>query len=1206
MASDDDDAAMIDNPKLRLSQNVGPYILRPLFEDVPLSSQDLGSIVEISCVEVWEVNLYVGTSIGEILHFVLIPPDPADLSSNPTYILASRLQPPVATGPSISFSRPGIQQIQLLPRVGKACVLCNGTLSFYSLPELTPAFGNTKITQCSWVGGVDLNAISQDRRNGSGEIVMISVRKGIRLVSIGGDARKKQDIMYAGSLMSMRRGLVSCVADTHTYALLDVEHQRKIPLFPISSLDTSNVGKVGGRVEDIPSGRAVSKSFSSGRPAFLNLSEEKGHSRSTSLGTIVGALSRRQPSPLLDSSDRNAMENPEAASPESSADPSNEDKKSTSIQTQPGLTTDKALPDPPKDDLPAQTPSASMPTTEAPLLRPHILSPTYNEFLLTTGTRPGEPGVGLLINLDGDVSRSTLEFSEYPDWIVVDGRGVGTEITSENADESEEGYVLATMRRSSKSEELGIEVQRWDVDNGDRGAEKEWINVPAAPKTEKFNLGIRKMVGQGEIHINELVEKLCRVRLRLGVSGSAESTPASVESFDSRTRTSIERVSGEMELFEAPMSAEAGITRTGNEDITEKGWENIRLREEEDFARRLGKLNGKIVIWSKNQLWWLLRNPLAIRLDAQLDIYGGTGAALDRRKVLQVAESIREQEGKTETEYISLVYIRQKIGLLLLTDLISTAASNAEISESFRRATEEALLVGNVDPRIVLALFPALDEEIIEGPRGIWTYGGVKGVVQNFNRHQHANHHQLGQLSGEILILVKKYLSTWRQKKGFGSVDNEKEVFYTVDAALLRVLLELDKQGYPSSPGLPSVRSELYALVDQGMECFGRGVAMLEQCKRLYVLSRLYQSRKMSREVLATWKRILEGSEAGVPEFTNGEVKMREYLARLKDVELVKEYGTWLAQRNPGLGVQVFTDEKSRVRFVPADVVSMLKSQAPNAVKDYLEHLVFGKNNVQYANDLINFYLDNVLSTLERSESARSTLTRSYETYRALRPPKPTYSQFISHNAIDEEWWGSRIRLLQLLGGSHSAVSDFDLPAIAARIQAHEKELIPEMIILDGRRSLHPRALRLLTHGLGDYDTAFNYCLWGGQGIFHPSAGEGRGEGLAGRGEQAVLFNQLLGELLQLKDTGEQIEQTGQLLDRFGGWLDVDHVLRLIPDSWSIELVSRFFTGVLRRLVRERRMTMVAKALSGAENLQVSGEFIRRCDELGGVLIAMQ
>lgn len=102
----------------------------------------------------------------------------------------------------------------------------------------------------------------------------------------------------------------------------------------------------------------------------------------------------------------------------------------------------------------------------------------------------------------------------------------------------------------------------------------------------------------------------------------------------------------------------------------------------------------------------------------------------------------------------------------------------------------------------------------------------------------------------------------------------------------------------------------------------------------------------MSRNVLKTWRRIIEGEhDAGGEVAPSGaELQMRRYLVKIKDAQLVEEYGSWLAACNPKLGVQVFADGTSRVKLEPADVVALLKAQAPNAVQAYLEHLVFFKN----------------------------------------------------------------------------------------------------------------------------------------------------------------------------------------------------------------------------------------------------------------------
>jgi len=641
------------------------------------------------------------------------------------------------------------------------------------------------------------------------------------------------------------------------------------------------------------------------------------------------------------------------------------------------------------------------------------------------------------------------------------------------------------------------------------------------------------------------------------------------------------------------------------EDPSRKGWEQQKNDEELQFAQRLGQSRTHVVAWSTNHIWWTVRNPLILRLDSSLSdlkssqTFAGTYSTLDRREVVSMINSLRSREAKTEAEFLSLAYIRQKAGLMLFLSILDALAEQP--SEAEYRAAEEALLDGGLDPRVILAIIPFLRNEIVEGKNGIWVHGGVRDAADDFvtNSVTDISAAKDINMSGHILHFLRRFLAAWRKKKGFGSVSNLDEVFKSVDAALLVVLLEVDSSSPRGPPKGKSVRVELYDLVDHGMDCFERAIALLESHHRLYVLSRLYQSRKMAGEVLATWRRIVEGELDEGGEFRDGEQKVREYLTKIRNPALVEEYGVWLATRNPKLGVQVFAEDRSSVKFEPTQVVNILRKRAPGAVKDYLEYLVFEKHHTQYINELLAYYLDIVTSKLEESPDARTILAQTYESYRALRPPKPTYRQFITDNTIDEEWWHSRLRLLQLLGGSQGSASQYDVAAILARIAPYSSELVPEVIILDGRQSLHEDALRLLTHGLGDYDTAINYCLLGGSSIYHPVSGTVAREILPTREQQASLFRHLLTEFLKIEDISNRIEQTSSLLDRFGGWFDVSYVLPLIPNTWSVDLVSGFLVSALRRIVRERSETIVGKALSGVENIRINADLVGELDKAG-------
>ncbi|KAI0897690.1 hypothetical protein F4806DRAFT_459567 [Annulohypoxylon nitens] len=1180
--------------------DVGPFVLRTLFEDVPLSEDGTKDDIKINCVEYLDDHLYVGTSDSELLHFFQIPPDPGDKSSAPTFILASRLRPAFAESASTSnFTRPGVQQILLLPTVGKACILCNWTVTFYSLPELSPVFGSTQVKNCNWVGGIDLNELSVDD-NGRGEptsvTILLSLNRKIQVVSIADGARPIKKIDFAGSTISVRRDSIACVADSRSYALLEINQQLKIPLMSISSLDEAEPGNIVGQAQHISgSAGGLLRSNSSTQSRSQTLSPEPpSHKRGTSLGDFITGATRRQ--------DPRASEDDEPIS-RGATPPVMEAGQKTPEESAPdGATKSQA-----NRPAPIGRPQPGF-------LKPLIVSPTPEEFLLVTGTGPLEPGIGMFVNLDGDPTRPTIEFDRYPKEIVVDGGSTDPSSSRTSLGPEDEGFVLASMGRDfPDGVHYGLEIQRWDADVAEGEVAKHWLEPPnvGSVVSPQQSIGIRSLRGTQDTSFSEIVDKLCRRRFKPFSTGGLDASTMSLRTVDSRTASSMERLSKEKELFERD-------TDSSGEDFLPDSWQATRNAEEQEFARRLAGTTARLAVWSGKNIWWAIRNPLILRLDAQLEatVTASDQASSIRQNIFTILNSFRGQDATSELEFLTFSYIRQRAGILLLTSFLKS--EETPFSEPELRTMEEILVDSLLDPRVVLSLVPGVRNEVIETQRGIWIFGGVKSTAEEFisTRDFDKDTSTLSALSQPVLHFLRRFLAAWRRKKGFGSIPDEHEVFRTVDAALLAVLLELDKHSSSGPAKARSVRADLYELVDTGVDCFNRAVTLMESYHRLYVLSRLYQSRKMVADVLATWKRIIEGERDDGGELADGEQRVREYLSKISNQALVQEYGIWLANRNPKLGVQIFAEDKGRApKFEPSQVVQLLREKAPDAVKYYLEYLVFGKGHTVYVNELIMYYLDIVITRLRTSPEHREVVKSTYAAYRALHPPKPTYRQFLTDNApADDEAWHSRLRLLQLLGGSHN----YDQAVIRDRITSlnstAEDLLVPETIILDGRERNHENALRLLVHRLGDYDTAVSYCLRGGASIYtiyqaaqsqpppSPESHKGpkrRDSMPPTQDQQARLFRALLGEFLELDDISDRVEQTGLLLDKFGGWFDVGDVLSVIPDTWSVDLVAGFLVKALRRIVVEKNETSVARSLSSAQNLQTQHDLIVRIEEKG-------
>lgn len=887
-------------------------------------------------------NLYIGTSEGEILHFVSLPPDPTDDSSEPSLIIASRLPITRSRNASSQVTSPGVQEILLLPSANKACVLCNGTVTFYSLPELSPAYNSMKVGNCRWIGGCDQNEEESDEAK---PVLMIALRNRIMLVRIGEEARVVRNIEFPGCLASSRRDTIACVADAHSYSLLDVEHQQKIPLFPISSSDEV----FEHNVEDMPSGsgtpltRSSSASYGNAAPG-----DDKGHSRSTSLNALVGA--GRGPSPQPSGLDRSNSGTPESFSgPKTPARSESPDKQPSDPS--------KPLPDTPTPELevPASKQQKPLPTPPKPAmsrLKPHIASPSPSEFLLTTGTDISEPGVGMFVNTDGDVVRGTIEFERYPDTLAVDG--FNEENQSQPSDSSQEGYVLAVMGTAqADNKQKRLEIQRWDLDPGEGERPKSWLHIPPNDQLSS-SVGIRHASSPSQLPFAEVGEILRLVRLNLSFKPSSSQPPTPPDNPDPRTKASLEHFQKEKELFDAQEMTDSDGSKKPPSVKLHRGWEAERNQEEAKFARGLGKSKTSLILWSGDQIWHVIRNPLALQLHNELELAlssPGGKKTVDRAMVMSLVRRTRNIEPKSESEAFGLKYIRQKTSLLLLADLLS--AEHELQLERAARLVEGVLLAGDLDPRIVLLLLPLLRSEVLPGPQGIWVHGGLTDIAEyyiNPSEESESESRTPHHMDDAILDMIKRYLFTWQKKRGYGSVTDETYVFDSVDAALLQLLLHLDYKTISGSRSHPSVRSELNKVVDTWKGNFSRAVSLLERHNRLFVLSRLYQSRKMARYVLGTWKRIAEGEKDDGTEMSTAdiEIQVRRYLVKIRDAQLVEEYGSWLAARNPELGVQVFSDDNSRVKLEPAQVIKLFKKRAPKAVQEYLEHLVFAKNVSEY------------------------------------------------------------------------------------------------------------------------------------------------------------------------------------------------------------------------------------------------------------------
>lgn len=1096
-------------------------------------------------------NLYIGTSASEILHLVRLPPETDAEPSQ--YILASRLQPSGYDAAQTSQLSEGVQQILVLPGVLKACVLCNGTASFYSLPELSPAFPNKEPTGVQWIGGIDAN---QGRDNPDGATVMIAMQQRIRQVRVGDRLRPvRPTIEYPECIQSSRRDTIACVADSRSYALLEIEQQQKIPLFDVSTAP---------EVPDVQTHLA---------PPSQSLTS--GHARSTSLVDFLPSTGSRNQSPdkaTLNVTSQESRPNSPRLPADNDSRPSSRPRSSTAGTS------------------PTVTQRPSRPNRK---LRPHVLSPSPNEFMLTTGTTFSEPGVGMFVTLDGDVSRGTIEFDQYPEDVLA-YTSFDPNVLANDVEEAQ--FIIALLEKSTFDRTVrSLQIQSLNTDDEASAPAKVSLPIPGdAHDIEGGRAGLHRCLTPQRYYFSEVIELLRAVRFRPG------RTVVAGEDSDPRTKSSIDRVEQESALFDATPD---GSTSPSSE------YDRKRAAEELKLVERLGHSATQALVWSNDALWQLLPNFLLLQLEGEMlrtVSVQEEGYDLANVKVPQLMSflgSVREREPRDEAEIWSIKYARQKASLILFLHLLTGVNDNTNLKAACK-LTESALHEGELDPRIPLTMLKPLSREVLHGSTGIWIHQGIVDCISDFESPVNG----FSDAPIEFWLMFRHFLSTWQEKRGFGSISDEKSVFDSVDAALLHLLIYLDMTIPKGDSVHAPVRAKLHNVVDHWKGDFDRATTLLEHYKRLYTLSRLYQSRKSAKDVLHTWKRICDGEESTDQDVTTEYVlnQMKMYLGKIRDTALVQEYSIWLAQKNPGFAVQLLSDENNRVTFPPAQVVSMLKADAPDSVQLFLEHLVFAKGLDQYADDLVGYYLDSVLNVLEQSDHARQSLADSYTTYRALTSPKPTYLNFIRENAPEEPWWQSRLRLLQLLGsGGYAPASgasktlSYSIEKVLDRLSPFSTYLVSESIILDARQGRHNEALRLLVHGLGDFDTAVRYCYFGG-----PSAPSGTIDisMLPAREQQMSQFQFLFTEFLQIEDVEERLDRTSHLLGTFASWFDPLVVLDTIPATWTVGQLSEFLLRTFRAVTTERNQAVIIKALSAAQNLQKQAEFIEICEKIGAKL----
>ncbi|XP_052801707.1 transforming growth factor-beta receptor-associated protein 1-like [Mya arenaria] len=399
--------------------------------------------------------------------------------------------------------------------------------------------------------------------------------------------------------------------------------------------------------------------------------------------------------------------------------------------------------------------------------------------------------------------------------------------------------------------------------------------------------------------------------------------------------------------------------------------------------------------------------------------------------------------------------------------------------------------------------------------------------------HEIADVNQLARGDQNVVRQYKDFLQAYLEDiRGTKDARGFKQ---EVDVALLKLYAEIN------SP-------ELLPLIEVDSGCNLKDCAeCLEKYDRHHALAMLCKYHGDNDKALNIWSRLVNG-EIKDDLFPGFEFVVN-FLSSLSDHDLVWKYVDWALERDQELSIKIFTERPSQEppseRMRPDTVIDYLH-RFPMAVVTYLEYLVFQRKleKEKYHTHLAVLYLDNVLKLMKTNNVKKEQLDMARSKLRTMLQMSSLY----------------RVQLI--LG------------------KAKEQEMHAECAILYGKLEDHEKALRILVHKLRDYTAAENYCLVNSEGrdptyrkrLFH------------------ILLSVYLDPANERKDF--LIEPAIVLLNNNVSDFDVAKVIQIIPDSWSIGLMSQFLKKALRTNMHENRTTRIQCMMSRGENLLVKQGFI--------------
>ncbi|KAG9037771.1 hypothetical protein FRB95_004057 [Tulasnella sp. JGI-2019a] len=621
----------------------------------------------------------------------------------------------------------------------------------------------------------------------------------------------------------------------------------------------------------------------------------------------------------------------------------------------------------------------------------------------------------------------------------------------------------------------------------------------------------------------------------------------------------------------------------------------------------------KTLVFGPHAVQALLPSTLVSQIESLLD-----AARLDDAMELAAQSALPG----TDSNHAELELINQRIGFQLMK-----ATRFEEAGSRF--------LTGNLNPLILIKLFPELRGHMITDVDEVYVFSGVAEDVKSLesidalvrNYHPHIKpsvesapataelRRVMNMTATDMLsVFLRKVRPRWASQTG-SNVDAAR-VLRIIDTVLVKIFAEESQ--------LPEVR----LLIQQSDDLVLAEVEPLLTRKEYFsALSSLLERRGEESKLLELWTKLVDGKwskDADLPPNVMGQIVLR--LAECKDHVLVQRYGIWLVKRDPQAGFDLFVAKDTKRGGMPMDealILRAIRAVDSDLGEKYLEHLVLNRRNTDtsYHGQLITSYLDRLSASLQDPD-VRKSWTEIVDSY-VSRPSTSSESAvssipflgYISSYARDPAAV-TRVKLGLMLQGSTS----YDVESSLSRLEKADAmgDFPLERAILNGRLGNHRAALSVLVQTLHDSLSAETYCTLGGDVIsakvalavgkqlrVEPWANLVVSGGVIGgvakikgspvnRNFKVPVTDEKKRELLRvlmevyMAGGQETSEQTAHLLNAQAVNLDVLNVLESVPTTWSLNVISTFLTRSLRRTLHAQHEGQIIKAIASGQNLEVA------------------